>query len=192
MTTTITREQIVRAADDLFYRRGFEHTSFADIARSVEISKGNIYYHFKTMAEVLHAVIEARLQARREILRQWESEEPTARGRIERYIDIVAVNAPDIEQYGCPVGTLTTELAKLSHPCRDEAVEIMTLFRTWLRDQFRQLGRPTDADDLAMHVLAASQGIATLSNAYQDQTFVQRELTELRTWLRTLEPATHE
>ncbi|WP_100445462.1 TetR/AcrR family transcriptional regulator [Glycomyces xiaoerkulensis] len=192
MTTSITREQIVHAADDLFYRRGFEHTSFTDIARAVEISKGNIYYHFKTMAEVLRAVIEARLQSKRDMLRRWEAEEPTARGRIERYIDIVTVNGPDIERYGCPVGTLTTELAKLAHPCRDEAVEILTLFRTWLRDQFVRLGQADDADELAMRVLSASQGIATLSNAYQDRAFVQREVADLRAWLRTLETVAHE
>ncbi|MEW8341923.1 MAG: TetR family transcriptional regulator, partial [Candidatus Thiodiazotropha taylori] len=41
-----TRQQIVEAADDLFYRQGFEHTSFADIAKVVSISRGNFYHHF--------------------------------------------------------------------------------------------------------------------------------------------------
>ena len=30
-----TREHIVRAADELFYKQGFEHTSFADVAGAV-------------------------------------------------------------------------------------------------------------------------------------------------------------
>ena len=42
-----TREQIVLAADQLFYEQGFEHTSFADIADAVKLSRGNFYYHFK-------------------------------------------------------------------------------------------------------------------------------------------------
>ena len=43
-----TRDQIVEAADLLFYHQGFEHTSFSDIAGTVKISRGNFYYHFKS------------------------------------------------------------------------------------------------------------------------------------------------
>jgi Bacterial regulatory proteins, tetR family len=46
-----TRDQIVEAADDLFYRQGYEHTSFSDIANAVQISRGNFYYHFKDQRE---------------------------------------------------------------------------------------------------------------------------------------------
>ena len=52
MAATDTRAQIVEAADQLFYERGFEHTSFADIAAQVQISRGNFYYHFRTKDEI--------------------------------------------------------------------------------------------------------------------------------------------
>ena len=35
MGNRTTRAEIVKVADDLFYRRGYEHTSFADIAEVV-------------------------------------------------------------------------------------------------------------------------------------------------------------
>jgi AcrR family transcriptional regulator len=182
-----TRELIVRAADDLFYRKGFDHTSFADIADAVRISRGNFYYHFKSKSEILDAVIEARIADRREMLRRWEAEEPTPAGRICRYVNLVIVNGADIRNYGCPVGTLTTELSKLRHGSLAAATEVFTLFRAWLRDQFAALGRPADADALAMHVLAASQGIATIFNAYQDLEFVRREVDQLCAWVNALE-----
>jgi AcrR family transcriptional regulator len=178
-----TRALIVRAADDLFYKQGFQHTSFADIASAVRISRGNFYYHFKTKDEILAAVIEARLDERRRMLRQWEAEQDTPVGRIHCYINIVLTNGPDIENYGCPVGTLTTELAKLGHGSLESATEIFTLFRTWLAAQFAALGRADDADELAMYVLAFSQGIATMSNAYQDREFVRREAARLCAWV---------
>ena len=53
-----TRDSIVQAADALFYERGFEHTSFADIADAVRISRGNFYYHCKTKDEILTAADE--------------------------------------------------------------------------------------------------------------------------------------
>lgn len=69
-----TRDSIVQAADTLFYERGFEHTSFADIADAVKISRGNFYYHFKTKDEILTAVVAARMERTRAMLTQWETE----------------------------------------------------------------------------------------------------------------------
>jgi AcrR family transcriptional regulator len=178
-----TREQIVRAADRLFYEQGFEHTSFSDIANVVRISRGNFYYHFKSKDEILSAVIEKRLDDRRELLNRWEGEYPDPVGRIRCYIRIVIENQADIERFGCPVETLTTELSKLGHDSRKGATEIFNLFREWLRAQFERLGRRRDADRLALHVLAMSQGIATLSTAYQDRSFVQREVDQLYAWV---------
>jgi TetR/AcrR family transcriptional repressor of nem operon len=183
MDATGTREHIVRAADELFYKQGFEHTSFADVAEAVGISRGNFYYHFKSKDEILAAVIGARIAERRQMLRQWEAEEDTPAGRIRCYINIVITNAADIEDYGCPVGTLSTELSKLGHGSLDGATAIFTLFRSWLGEQFAALGRAGDADELAMHVLAASQGIAVMSQAYQDREFTRREAARLCAWV---------
>ena len=183
MDAEATRGHIVRAADDLFYRQGFQHTSFADIADAVRISRGNFYYHFKSKDEILAAVIDARIAERRQLLRQWEAEQPTPAGRIRCYINIVITNSADIENYGCPVGTLTTELSKLGHGSLESATEIFTLFRSWLGEQFAALGRADDADELAMHVLAFSQGIATMANAYRDREFTRREAGRLCAWV---------
>jgi AcrR family transcriptional regulator len=182
-TGAATRGQIVKAADELFYHQGFEHTSFSAIADAVGISRGNFYYHFKTKDDILAAVIGCRLDATRRMLAQWESESDTPQGRIRHFIDVVRTNGPQIQDYGCPVGTLTTELAKLQHASREDAVGVFTLFRNWLCSQFIDLGREHDADELSLHVLSASQGIATLSNAFQDQEFVQREVEHLYDWL---------
>ncbi|MFF7438234.1 hypothetical protein [Streptomyces sp. NPDC008122] len=60
---------------------------------------------------------------------------------------------------------------------------VFDLFRTWLRAQFEELGPAVEADDLAMHILAFSQGVATLSNAFHDGEFVRREADRLHAWL---------
>ena len=183
MTAKATREQIVDAADELFYRQGFEHTSFADIAGVVRISRGNFYYHFKTKDEILDAVIGARLARTRLMLARWEVEGATPADRIRSFIQILVVNRADIRRFGCPVGTLSTELAKLGHASRGEANRLFSLFRSWLRRQFELLGCGTDADDLAMHLLARSQGVATLATAFGDDRFVRQEVAQMDAWL---------
>ena len=183
MSDRSTREQIVGAADSLFYHQGFEHTSFAKISHVVGISRGNFYHHFKSKDQILDAVIKDRLAQTQQMLEQWEVVGASPRERIGSFIDILIANRDDIQRYGCPVGTLCSELAKLQHAARDEASHLFTLFRLWLTRQFEQMGRAADADDLAMHLLARSQGVATLANAFNDEGFIRREVAALHDWL---------
>jgi len=183
MRDRTTRDRIVEAADHLFYRQGYEHTSFSDIADVIRISRGNFYYHFRTKDEILDAVIAARLANTRKMLERWESEGKKPADRIRSFIQILIANRDKIKRYGCPVGTLCTELAKLNHASQADANRLFTLFRTWLRKQFRLLGRKSDADELAMHLLAWSQGVATLASAFHDEKFLRQEVQQKCDWL---------
>lgn len=178
-----TRDRIVDAADRLFYIQGFDHTSFADIAGAVDISRGNVTYHFETKDDILGAVIQARIADTEAMLARWETDGATPAARIRSFIDILIVNADKIREFGCPVGTLRSELAKLNHAAQGDANQLFALFRAWLKRQFEDLGRAADADALALHVLAMSQGVATLYNAFQDEAFVAGEVARMYAWL---------
>ena len=183
-----TRERIVEAADTLFYQRGFEKTSFADIAGQVHLSRGNFYYHFKTKDEILAAVIALRAANTQAMLQSWTVSAETPLGRLGCFAEMLIRNRKDIQRYGCPVGTLCAELAKLAHPAQGDAGMIFGQFRHWLRDQFKALGRRADADVLAMHLLSRSQGIAALANAFHDEAFIRREVAQIHDWLLNLQP----
>ncbi len=184
MAAAKTKETIVNVADQLFYENGYENTSFADIAERVKISRGNFYYHFKTKDEILSAVIERRIADRAAMLHQWEHDASDPLSRITCFIKIQIVNQAKIMAFGCPVGTLTNELSKLEHPLKGEAVKLLTLFGDWLKAQFEAAGCGENSSDYAMHLLARSQGVATLSAAYNDAAFVQREVDDMRAWAK--------
>lgn len=186
-STRSTRELIVQAADELFYRRGFEKTSFADIAAQVEISRGNFYYHFKTKDEILAAVIAHRAAGTQALLDGWAGRARTPLERLRCFAEMLVHNRRDIQRFGCPVGTLCAELGKLEHPSQHEAGMIFGQFRHWLREQFLALGRD-DGDALALHLLARSQGIATLAQAFHDEAFIRHEVGLIETWLQSLQP----
>ena len=190
MNSLSTRQQIVTAADKLFYQQGFERTSFAHIADAVQISRGNFYHHFRTKDEILQAVIEQRLANTQKLLEQWEADADTPEARIKSFINILIMNRVRIKRYGCPVGTLCSELAKLDHGLQTHAQQLFALFRTWLSKQFKLLGCKRDADALAMHLLARSQGIATLANAFHDDKFIKQEVQHMYDWLATCITAT--
>ncbi|MDF3819673.1 TetR/AcrR family transcriptional regulator [Leptospira sp. 96542] len=186
MKSTTTRDEIIESADQLFYKKGFEKTSFSDIANKVNISRGNFYHHFKSKDEILSAVIAYRLEKTEKMLETWQLKGKSPFERIQSFIHILIVNLSKIKLYGCPVGTLTTELNKLQHSSRGEATQIFSLFREWLKSQFNELGFKNHADNYAMHVLSRSQGIATLANTYHDEEFVHYEVKLLIHWLQNL------
>lgn len=185
MSRSATRERIEEKADVLFYEAGFEATSFADIASAVGISRGNFYHHFKSKDEILDAVISRRMAATQAMLEAWDTD-AAPKDRILSFIRILITNRTKIMAFGCPVGTLTTELAKLDHIAEARAVQIFTLFRDWLANQFRALGHRDDADALALHVLARSQGVAVMASALKDEAFLRAEVAALETWLDRL------
>ena len=183
MGNKTTHTKIVNAADHLFYRRGFNRTSFADIACVVNISRGNFYYHFKSKDEILAAVIKLRFANTRAMLNRWQTQANTPQKRIEYFIQILVLNGDEIKKFGCPVGTLTGELSKLDHVLHPQAGGVFSLFREWLGEQFCQLGKSSNADELAIHLLARSQGVATLANALNDDSFVAHEVKQMCEWV---------
>ena len=180
------RKRIVETADALFYQRGFAHTSFADISDALGMSKGNFYYYFKTKDDILNAVIEKRGEDTRQSLAQWNNAEPDPRKRLKKYIAILTASQDMTEQYGCPMGSLCTELAKLHHDHLENASEIFEVYREWLEEQFKQLGHKKEARDLSLHLLSRGQGIALITNTYRDKSFLQREAAELNSWIDKL------
>lgn len=188
MNAPSTRDRIIETADRLFYQRGFEYTSVADIAAAVKITRGNLTFHFRTRDNILEAVIDLRLRRTRGMLEQWEADGCTAAERIRCFINILIMNRAKILLHGCPVGTLCTELAKLEHAALAQANKIFTLFRDWLKRQFEQLGCGDASRAHAMHLLAWSQGTATLAQAFHDESFIRAEVERVQEWLSGLSP----
>ncbi|MBB4188936.1 AcrR family transcriptional regulator [Sinorhizobium terangae] len=186
MPAQSTRELIVEKADALFYESGFEATSFADIAAAVGISRGNFYHHFKTKDDILDAVIARRMERTRAMLGGWQAEGEGPRERILSFIHMLIANQSQIMDFGCPVGTLCSELAKLGHAAQGRATEIFGLFRDWLADQIRELGAVDRAETLAMHLLAWSQGVAVMATAFKDEAFIRNEVAGIGQWLASL------
>lgn len=52
------RNEILDAADELFGQKGFDGTSTNDILEKVGIARGTLYYHFKSKADIMDALIE--------------------------------------------------------------------------------------------------------------------------------------
>jgi AcrR family transcriptional regulator len=56
-----TRRALIDAAAKLIAERGYRGTTVNDVAQRSGLSKGTFYWHFKTKEELLHAVLEERI-----------------------------------------------------------------------------------------------------------------------------------
>ena len=184
--TEHVRLQIIEATDNILYHKGYNLMSFSDIAEASGIPRGNLNYHFKTKHEILSAVIEHRLQKMKSMLEDWDKNISTPIERLKRFTQIPINELENVIEYGCPMGSLNTELGKVQKTLQSVSQQQFDMFRQWLRQQFQKLVPQQNADNLAMHLLVRSQGLAVMSHIYQDEKLVKREVESISIWLDSL------
>ncbi len=188
--TAQIREQIIQSTDDLLYKKGFNRMSFTDIATAASVPRGNIYYYFKTKDEVLEAVIEHRINGMKQMLDEWNERYKTPLQRLKRYAQIPINEKQRVIEYGCPMGTLNSELGKSQEPLKILAKQQMDVFKHWLLEQFTQLitekALELSAEDLTEQMLIRTQGMSVLSHIYNNPSIIIREVDSIESWLDDL------
>ena len=178
------RQRLVDAACQVFYANGVERTTLADVAAAAGIPLGNVYYYFKTKNDLIEAVVEARLNEARTMLAWVEAAHDDPRDRLKALFAGFAEQGEEVARYGCPQGSLCSELDKLPGG-PGPAAELMRVPVDWAERQFRALGR-ADARDLAIEVIARYQGSALLASTLRDPDLLARESARVAAWLDTI------
>ena len=57
-----TRTRILASALSLFAKKGYEHTTFTDIAARLKMTKGAVYWHFESKEALLIALVDEMLE----------------------------------------------------------------------------------------------------------------------------------
>jgi TetR/AcrR family transcriptional regulator, transcriptional repressor for nem operon len=178
------RERLVASASDLLYQQGVERTTLADIATAADVPVGNVYYYFKTKDEIVAAVVETHAQDIQATLAQVERSHRTPKGRLKAVLSMLTGQRELLARYGCPQGTLCTELHKRPEAPGDVA-RLMRITIDWAEEQFRLMGR-RDAAELAVQLMASYQGTALLTNVLEDPELTSRQARLLERWIDTL------
>jgi TetR/AcrR family transcriptional regulator, transcriptional repressor for nem operon len=179
------RERLIAAATRLLHRQGVERTTLADIAKAADVPAGNLYYYFKTKDEVITAVIEAHVQQVKTTLALIDTRHRSPKSRLKAFVREFTAQSEIVAQYGCPLGSLCSELDKRVKEPGLPAAELMRLPIEWAEGQFRSLGR-SDARDLAFDLLAAYEGSALLANTMRDPDVLSGAARRIDHWIDTL------
>lgn len=186
-----TRQRIIQAANRLFYRHGYNRTSFTDIVDAAGVPRGNIYYYFRTKEDILRAALAYRLEIIETMTEEWDRNFPDPGGRLKRFVQVMVNSRDTTAQYGCPMGTLNAELAKDQRDLQAEALVMFRRFADYLAAQFASLEfTPERAQTLAWELLARAQGINMMTHVFAAPDYLLQQQATLNRWIdeRIAEP----
>ncbi len=173
-----TREEILEAAITLFARRGFLATTMSELARSIKMTPGALYWHFPTKEDVLLAAIEelnARflrdfgdlvtgerpLPAREQLIEFLRRMHSVLRGRREYGIFFGMVAAESAEQ--------NERVAEALRQSLDISVDGVTRIIRHGQTKTKEFRSDLDAKTLAHNLIASLVGIIIHQRLYEGQ-----------------------
>jgi AcrR family transcriptional regulator len=178
------RARLVAAARDVIHRQGVEKTTLADIAQSADVPVGNLYYYFKTKDDLVAAAIESQVCDIESMLRGLDRYR-SPQARLRGFVKALCEQADLVARYGCPLGSLCSELDKRDDGVERTSARLLQLPITWMTEQFRAMGRP-DAGELAIALMSSYQGVALLTNTFRDPNLMTNESRRLQRWIDSL------
>ena len=184
---TEKRGRLVAAARRTVHERGVEQTTLALVAAAADVPVGNVYYYFKTKDELLAAVLDS-----------YDNDYPkldsvlarhrTPKARLKALVRTWTSAQDRIVRYGCPIGSLCSELDKRDDEIAGKAADVLGRLISVAQEQFEQLGR-RDARELAVALVAAYEGAALLTNTLRDPTILVNEARRLERWIDSIAPS---
>jgi len=157
MSTRVTRERILDAAEEIMLERSFHSVGLNQILKAVGVPKGSFYHYFDSKeqfgVEMLKHYVAATSEAKREGLLVRE-EEPHPVHRLVAYLERAVTALEETPgRFPCLVLKLASEIADHCEPMRRELArgleEWIAIFREVL-DEARKAGLlPGDLDTMA-------------------------------------------
>ena len=181
-----TRNRIVMTALDLFWEKGFQSTSIADILSRSQVHSGSLYHFFPGKLDVLAAVLEAYRDGIEEWLLKpaWSGVDDP----VERIFALLAGYRLQLVTtdctYGCPIGSLALELHEPDPRIRDL---LSANFANWTRaiercliDAGDRLPAALDRRRLAEFTLTVMEGAIMQARTYREIESFDRNIAVLR------------
>jgi TetR/AcrR family transcriptional regulator, transcriptional repressor for nem operon len=189
-----TKERILSKSGVLFNTQGYKATSISDITSATGYTKGAIYRHFKSKAELEKETLFHLSSIMFHKLRISIKEQDTAGGKLraifkyfESYITSQEVKG------GCPLMNAAIE-ADDAHPSlRRQAIKILDLLMesvtTILKNGIRhnQIRKDIDLDYYSTVIIASLEGAIMMSKLRGDNEDIRRVVKHLQMLLKEIE-----
>ena len=191
-----TRARLVENAFREIHSHGYAGASLDRILASSGVTKGALYHHFKSKADLLHAVLDDAIRPM--LVDRWleplsESDDPI-RALAESTRTMMAEATPEEMCCGCPLNNLTQELAGVDEDFRKHLDGIADDWRAGIRAAFERgqeagnVRKGVDTAAVASLVFATYQGLIGSVKTSHDQDAVSAGLSMFLELLEGLRP----
>ena len=162
----LRREALTLAAAELFWHRGFAATSIADVANAADVPVGNVYYYFKTKADIADAVAKLFVQQTRSLIEEVEAEAQSPREAVRLTIQRLKTTQTDRVAHGCPISSACHEFSRAAPEAARTAAESFSVLTAFLARNLTAAGhRPSVAMARARTLLCEWQGGIALAHS---------------------------
>ncbi|KGF67569.1 TetR family transcriptional regulator [Hoeflea sp. BAL378] len=171
------RDAIIAAAARLFWERGFSATSIADIAREAGVPQGNMFYYFRSKAELALAVADVFFDETQSLIAEAESSAADPRGRIRFLLQRLARSNRSRVDNGCPINAAVRDFRRTAPEASTRAGQSFELLVSFIARELQKTGpRPSIALARARAVVIEWQGGIALAHAFNDMTVLAESL----------------
>jgi TetR/AcrR family transcriptional regulator, transcriptional repressor for nem operon len=187
-----SRERIVERAAELFAERGIAATSVDEVLAAAGAGKGQFYHYFRGRDELAVAAVGLRCAQVVSGLAEALGGVSSLAG-LEQALAGFAAGFEEAGTPGCPIGTLSAEVAGRNEEARRQAAAGFDAWERLLADaleRMRQRGELRAAAEptrLATGLLASLEGGMVLSQARRDmaslRVAVEAGLAQVRAWV---------
>ena len=132
------REALAAAAAELFWTKGFDATSIADIAARSGVPVGNVYYYYKTKGDLALAVAEIFVSETQSMTEAISAETGEPRARMRALVERLQRSMRSRVEHGCPISLCVRDFRREHGVACDKAAESFTILIAFLA---RELGR---------------------------------------------------
>lgn len=179
------REAIVASAASLFWQNGFASTSLADVAAHARIPSGNLFYYFRSKADLAHAVADVFVVETKAMLEEIEAEESEPRRRLAALVARLARSQRSRVAHGCPIALCVRDFRATAPQASERAAESFVLLISFMARELGRAGlRPSLALAQARAALAEWQGGMMLAHAMKDATVLAESFRRLERLLK--------
>lgn len=178
--SSLKRRSLETAAAQLFWTRGFAATSIADIASEAGVPVGNVYYYFRSKADIALAVSEIFVTETESMLKEIRAEAKEPRARLSALVSRLSRTLKSRVENGCPIALCVRDFRRDAPAAAKRAGEAFTLLTGFMAGELGRLGlRPSLALGAARGALTEWQGGMMVAHALGDATVLSESFRRM-------------
>jgi TetR/AcrR family transcriptional regulator, transcriptional repressor for nem operon len=187
-----TRECLLQAAFREIYRSGFQSAGLDTILAAAGVTKGALYYHFKSKDGLGYAIVDEVIAP--DLRAKWLRPLQSGKDPIDTLIGIVqgeSVRPEDIRG-GCPLNNLAQEMSSLDEGFRNRLAMVFHAWQDGIASALREgqargrVRRDVEPDETAGFLIATLEGYVSLAKNAQDAKVMKAGIKNIVGWLRSL------